>query len=64
MWRTVDWFYLKGTFTRSLNSTFNALVPKKKGVGEVKDFKPISLLGTVYKIFVEFMAERLKKLRK
>lgn len=46
-----NWLVLsKGTFAKSLNSTFIALIPKKKGIEEVKDFKPISLLSSVWKI--------------
>lgn len=57
----MDAFYKKGSFARSLNSTFIALIPKKKGAEEIKDFRPISLLGSVYKIFSKLMAGRLKK---
>ncbi|XP_019263769.1 PREDICTED: uncharacterized protein LOC109241488 [Nicotiana attenuata] len=62
IWRAVDAFYKKGCFVRILNSTFIALIPKKKGAEEIKDFKSISLLGSsVYKIFSKLVAERLKK---
>lgn len=31
VWRTVEFFYNEGCFVRSLNATFIALIPKKKG---------------------------------
>lgn len=31
VWRTVEVFYQKVLFVRSLNATFIALIPKKKG---------------------------------
>ncbi len=40
-----------GSFQRSLNATFLTLIPKKASVVEVRDFRPISLVGSVYKIF-------------
>ena len=33
-----------------LNDTFIALIPKKIGAVEIKDFQPISIIGGVYKI--------------
>jgi DNA replicative helicase MCM subunit Mcm2 (Cdc46/Mcm family) len=35
---------------KSINSTFISLIPKIQGAKEVKDFRPISLVGGVYKI--------------
>ncbi len=37
-------FYTHGTFERSINATFLALIPKKPGTVEYKDFRPISLV--------------------
>lgn len=56
----MDWFYQNNTFIRSTNSTFTALIPKKKGAVDVKDFRPISLLDSIYQIITKLMAERLK----
>ena len=50
-------FYEKGTFTKSINTTFLVLIPKKGGVEDLKDFQPISLVGSLYKL----LANRLKK---
>ncbi|XP_010327536.1 uncharacterized protein [Solanum lycopersicum] len=47
-------------FERSFNATFIRLIPKKKGAKELQDFRPISLIGIIYKIFSKVLAERLK----
>jgi hypothetical protein len=47
-------------FERSLNATFVSLIPKKVDALEVKDFRPISLVGGVYKIISKVLANRLK----
>lgn len=49
-----QYFYGCGTFEKSLNSTFIAEVTN------VKDFRPISLIGGVYKILAKVLANRLK----
>ncbi len=46
-------------FERSLNATFVALIPKKHGADEIKDFRPISLVGGMYKIIAKLLANRL-----
>lgn len=38
-------FFETGYFAKSLNASFIALIPKKKGVLDLKDYRPISLLG-------------------
>ena len=38
-------FHEEGRFVKSLNATYLALVPKKGGVEDLKDFRPISLVG-------------------
>ena len=46
---------------RSLNATFLVLVPKKANVEDLKSFRPISLVGGLYKILAKFLANRLKR---
>ena len=52
-------FHAKGQFEKSLNATFITLIPKKNEAIEVKDFRPISLVGGVYKIIAKVLANRL-----
>ena len=37
------------------------LVPKKGGVEDLKDFRPISLVGSLYKLLAKVLANSLKK---
>lgn len=46
---------------RCCNASFIALIPKKKGEMELKDYRPICLIGSVYKVTAKVLAERLKK---
>lgn len=55
-------FHEKAALCQSLNATFVSLIPKKKGASEMKDFKPISFLGSVYKIIAKLLAKRMKEI--
>ena len=54
------YFHKKGIFEKSLNSAFISLLPKVAGVEDINKFKPISLLGSVYKILAKVLASRLR----
>jgi hypothetical protein len=54
-------FYRRRQLVKSLNVTFVSLVPKKVDAVEMKDFRPISLVGGMYKIVSKVLANRLKK---
>ena len=54
-------FYKHGWFVRSLNTTFLVLFSKKGGVEDLRDVKPISLVGGLYKLVAKVLANRLKK---
>ena len=53
-------FHETGRFVRSLNATFLVMIPKKGGAEDLKDFKPISLVGGFYKWLAKLLANRLK----
>jgi len=38
-------FHARGKFEKSFNATFVSLIPKKAGAMEVRDYRPISLVG-------------------
>ena len=40
-------FFQHGKFVKSLNATLLVLVPKKGGVEELKDFRPVSLVSNL-----------------
>lgn len=54
-------FHEHGRFVNSLNNSFLVLIPKKKGAEDTKDYRPISLVGGVYKLLTKVLANRLKK---
>ena len=54
-------FYQFSKFEKSLNAAFIPLIPKKNGASNIRDFRPISLVGSVYKILAKALANRLKE---
>jgi len=58
--QTIHNFHQRGVFEKSFNATLVALISKKPGAVELKDFRPISLIGGVYKIISKLITERLK----
>ncbi|GJT19888.1 RNA-directed DNA polymerase, eukaryota, partial [Tanacetum coccineum] len=55
----VFYFFHHGTFPKGGNSSFIALIPKTQDAKMVKDFRPISLIGSLYKIIAKILANRL-----
>ncbi|RVW26393.1 putative ribonuclease H protein [Vitis vinifera] len=54
-------FHEQNSFIKSLNHTFLVLLPKKWGVEDLGDYRPISLLEGLYKLLAKVLANRLKK---
>ena len=54
-------FHAHTVFEKSLNFTFLALIPKKFDAMDVKDFRPISLVGGLYKIIAKVLANRMRR---
>ena len=50
-----------GNFEKSQNATFIALISKKNDASNIRDFRPISLVGSVYKILAKVLANCLKR---
>ncbi|GKC71861.1 RNA-directed DNA polymerase, eukaryota, partial [Tanacetum coccineum] len=55
----VTCFFDTGVFPSGCNSSFIALIPKMQEAKMVKDYRPISLIGSVYKIIAKVLANRL-----
>ncbi|GJW09970.1 RNA-directed DNA polymerase, eukaryota [Tanacetum coccineum] len=55
----VRYFFTYEVIPKGCNSSFIALIPKSPGANTVKDFRPISLIGSVYKIIAKILANRL-----
>nr|GEW03597.1 RNA-directed DNA polymerase, eukaryota, reverse transcriptase zinc-binding domain protein [Tanacetum cinerariifolium] len=55
----VQHFFTFGNFPKGCNASFIALIPKIPDAKLVKDFRPIYLIGSLYKIIVKILANRL-----
>ncbi|GJW88814.1 RNA-directed DNA polymerase, eukaryota [Tanacetum coccineum] len=55
----VSYFFQHGSFLKGGNSSFIALIPKTQNANMVKDFRPISLIGSLYKIIAKILANCL-----
>ncbi|GJY38512.1 RNA-directed DNA polymerase, eukaryota [Tanacetum coccineum] len=52
-------FFSLGKFPFGCNASFITLIPKTQDAKLVKDFRPISLIGSIYKIITKIMANRI-----
>ncbi|GJY97741.1 RNA-directed DNA polymerase, eukaryota [Tanacetum coccineum] len=59
VYKAVSYFFLFGDIPKGCNSSFIVLIPKFPGANMVKDFRPISLIGSLYKIIAKVLANRL-----
>lgn len=54
-------FHRNGKLTKGVNSTFIALISKVTSPQTLNDFRPISLVGCMYKVLAKALANRLRK---
>ncbi|GJX57525.1 cysteine-rich receptor-like protein kinase [Tanacetum coccineum] len=64
MIRFFEEFRVKGCFPKALNNSFITLIPKKLCPQDLNDFRPISLISSMYKVLAKVLAERLKLVMK
>ncbi|GJY55048.1 RNA-directed DNA polymerase, eukaryota [Tanacetum coccineum] len=55
----VEWFFEHAYFPVCCNSSFIALIPKALEPKVVGDYRPISLIGSIYKVVTKILASRL-----
>ncbi|GJV65858.1 RNA-directed DNA polymerase, eukaryota [Tanacetum coccineum] len=55
----VEWFFDHSSFSKGCNSSFVALIPKIQDPKFVNDYRPISLIGSLYKVVTKVLANRL-----
>lgn len=53
-------FHRNGKLSKGVNSTFIALIPKVVSPQRLNDFRPISLVGSMYKFLAKVLANRLR----
>ena len=56
--RFLDEFHANGVFPRGSNASFITLIPKLKDPQNLSQYRPISLIGCVYKIVAKLLANR------
>lgn len=59
--KVLDDFYLRGAWPKGSNTSFIALIPKTDNSMSLNDFRPISLVGCIYKIMSKILSKRLKE---
>ncbi|KAL7593363.1 hypothetical protein Lser_V15G33806 [Lactuca serriola] len=57
----VKYFEVTGNIDKGCNSSFITLAPKIQDPNTIGNFRPISLIGCLYKTIAKVLAERLKK---
>ncbi|GKV11739.1 hypothetical protein SLEP1_g22962 [Rubroshorea leprosula] len=54
-------FQRNGKLVRGSNASFIVLIPKKENPIRIEDYRPISLIGCMYKLISKLLANRLSK---
>jgi hypothetical protein len=58
--RYISEFHRNGRLAKGINATFIALIPKVSSPQRLNDFRPISLVGSMYKVLAKILANRLR----
>ncbi|GAU35285.1 hypothetical protein TSUD_274870 [Trifolium subterraneum] len=58
--RFIAEFHRNGRLTKGINATFIALIPKVESPQRLNEFRPISLVGSLYKILAKVLLNRLR----
>ena len=59
--RFLDEFYVNDRLPKGTNASFIALIPKVPEPQNLNQYRPISLIGCIYKIVAKVLARRLKR---
>lgn len=54
-------FMMQGILPNEVNTTWVALIPKVAGAKRLENFRPISMVGSLYKITSKLLSGRLKR---
>lgn len=55
-----DKFYSEGYIPQGANSSFIVLIPKKSDPQGIADYRPISLINSIFKLLLKVLANRIK----
>lgn len=58
---TIAEFQERGEFEKSLDALFVVIIPKRERALSMKYYRPISLVGNIYKIISKVLSIRLRK---
>jgi len=58
--RCIMEFFATGRFPKAINMTWVTLIPKKEGAVEISEFRPISMVGSIYKVIAKILSRRIK----
>ena len=54
-------FFVNSSSVRHLNITWVTLIPKNENPSSIEDYRPISMVGALYKIISKILSSRLKE---
>lgn len=54
-------FHLNSKLSKGIPGSFILLIPKKESVQSIKEYRPISLVGCLYKILAKILSKRFKR---